>query len=334
MINLPPPASTHQLSTFNRRTGRKVLTLPPQTRREVGTVDGPGYLAKLWLTFPGWFWAHWEPQRAVDQRVLKTLILHITVDEADAPQLSAPVGDLFGNGLCRMASFTASALGMSSGGFYLSLPAPFRRSLRVEIENADPELETDVFLNLLYQRVPALPDNTPYLHAFFGTGRNSGPEPLVLAELDGSGAYLGCTLSCQGEPLNYLSYLEAPEHVYVDDNWTDPQIVGTGMEDYFLGGWYFREGPFAGPDHGVPIKDSLGSSVAMYRIHDLDAIRFQRRFRMTFDSPWAADRLAPFSHSSVAFFLLDQPTAAPEIPGIEDLLCWYRIANSDHPSIP
>lgn len=334
MITLPEPESTHQLTTFDPATGRKVITVDQQTRRDIGTITGPGYGAKLWLTFPGWFWAHWEPDRPVDQRALKTLILNVYVDGADQPQISAPIGDLFGVGLCRMTSFAASPLGMSSGGFYLNLPMPFRHSLRVEAHNADPDHPTDLFVNLLYQRVRSLPDDTPYLHAFFNTGRNQGPEPLLLAELQGAGRYLGCTLSCQGERHNYLSYLEAPEHVFIDDNWSTPQLVGTGMEDYFLGGWYFREGPFIGPDHGVPVKDTLDSSVAMYRIHDLDAIHFRRRFRMTFESPWPADRLAPFAHSSVAFFLLDRPTPAPAIPSVDELLCWYRTTHTDHQSIP
>ncbi|SDS68616.1 Protein of unknown function [Microlunatus soli] len=311
-----------------------MLTLEPLTRADVGTITGPGYVAKLWLTFPGWFWAHWEPERPVDQRVLKTLIVNVYLDGAEQPQISAPVGDLFGIGLCRMASFAANAFGMSSGGFYLNLPMPFRSSLRIEVRNVDPDFATDVFCNVLYQRVDELPDDVPSLHGFFHTGRQSGSEPLLLAELTGSGRYLGCTLSCQGERPNYLSYLEAPEHVFIDDNWTAPQIVGTGLEDYFLGGWYFREGPFIGPSHGVPVKDTLDSSVAMYRMHDLDAIRFDRRFRMTFESPWDADRLAPFAHSSVAFFFLDHPQAAPSIPLLDELLCWYRTVDSDHQSIP
>src|SRR5690606_25233912 len=102
----------------------------------------------------------------------------------------------------------------------------------------------------------------------------------------GKGMYVGCTLSCQGESLNYLSFLEAPEYVYVDGE-TVPRIVGTGLEDYFMGGWYFREGAFAGPHHGVPVKDSLRSAVAMYRVHERDAIHFGRRLRFTFQNPWS-----------------------------------------------
>lgn len=325
--------STHQITTYDPDERNKVIRLPAGARRDVGVATGPGYVAKLWLTFPGWFWAHWEPERPVDQRILKSVIVHITADGAAEPQISAPVSDLFGLGLCQVTNLTGLHLGMSSGGFYLSLPMPFRESLRIEIENVDRELETDVFMNVLYQRVPELAENAPYLHAFFQTGRNPGGEPLRLIDVEGAGSYVGCTLSCQAEDRNYLAYLEAPEHFTLDDEPT-PRIIGTGLEDYFLGGWYFREGTFIAPHHGVPIKDALDSSVSMYRFHDLDAVHFDRRLIMTFEHPWAADRLRPFAHSSVAFCYLDQPVAAPRVPDFADLHCWYRIRDTDHQSIP
>ncbi|HEY0867022.1 MAG TPA: DUF2961 domain-containing protein, partial [Fimbriimonas sp.] len=188
--------------------------------------------------------------------------------------------------------------------------------------------------NAVYQLVERLPEDSPYFHAQFRTGVNPGPEPLEILQAEGAGKYVGCTLSCQGKSANYLSFLEAPEYVYVDDDWEEPRIVGTGLEDYFLGGWYFREGPFVGPCHGVPVKDALRASVAMYRIHDLDAIRFDRRIRFTFQNPWKPERLLPFKFSSVGFAYLDGLAPAPEVPNREELLEGYRIRDCDHQSIP
>ncbi|RYG38423.1 DUF2961 domain-containing protein [bacterium] len=334
MLSLPTPISTGQLTTFNLETRGKTVPIRRGTRVTVGEIDGPGYLAKFWITFPGWFWQHWAPDQPVNQTILKTLILRIYVDGAEEPQVAAPVGDFFGIGLCEVVSFTAEHIGMSSGGFYCAFPMPFHRSLRFEFENLDETIDTDVFFNGLYQRVESLPEDTPIFHAQFRTGRNPGPEPILIAEAEGKGKFVGCTLSGQGETPNYLSYLEAPEYAYVDEDWKTPRIVGTGLEDYFLGGWYFREGPFAGPHHGVPVKDSLRSSTAMYRIHTLDAIHFDRRFRFAFESPWAAERLLPFRHSSVAYLYLDKPNPVPEVPSREDLLCWLRVRDCDHQSIP
>jgi len=334
MMSLPIPKSTHQLTTFDRSTNQKTVHVAKGGSVTIGEITGSGYIAQIWMTFPGWFWQHWSTDSPISQTILKTLILRITFDGADEPQVAVPVGDFFGIGLCEVASFTSRYVGMSSGGFYCSFPMPFHRSFRIELENLDPFVDTQVFMNVLYQRVVELPSETATFHAHFHTGQNPGFEPLLVADVAGRGKYAGCTLACQGEKLNYLSFLEAPENVFIDDDWVEPRIVGTGLEDYFLGGWYFREGTFAGPYHGVPVKDTLRSSVAMYRLHEIDAIHFDRRFKFVFLNPWQADRLLTFRYSSVAFLYLDIPSPAPKIPPVSDLLCWYRMRDCDHQSIP
>ena len=73
----------------------------------------------------------------------------------------------------------------------------------------------------------------------------------------------------------------------------------------------------------------------MYRAHEADAIHFQKRFRMEFVNPFDPERLAPYAYSSVAFCYLDTPGGqGPGIPERDRLLCWYRVKNTDHQSIP
>lgn len=328
-------ATTHQLTTFDLDTRSKTIFIPRGERVTIGSVEGKGYIANLWMTFPGWFWQHWNPSATITPTILKTLILRIYWDGADSAAVEAPVADFFGVGLCEPANFASKYFGMSSGGFFCKFPMPFRTGFRIEIENLDAETDTGVFLNVLYQLDSALPEDCAYFHAQFHTGRNEGPAPTPIAEFEGRGHFAGCTLSMQGEERNYLSFLEAPEYIYIDDDWEKPRITGTGLEDYFMGGWYFREGEFIGPYHGVPIKDTLNASVAMYRAHETDAIHFQRRFRIDFVNPWEPDRLKPFVYSSVAFAYLDSPAGVhPPMPGRDELLCWFRIRDRDHQSIP
>jgi hypothetical protein len=326
--------TTRQLTTFNLTQKSKTFPVPRGKRVTIGEVKGEGYIAQFWLTFPGWFWQHWKTKAPINQSILKTLILRIYFDGAEQPAVATPVGDFFGAGLCEVASFASQYFGTSSGGFFCKWPMPFRRSFRVEVENLDPEIDTEVFCNVLYQLAP-VPAGVGYFHAQFNTAFNKGPDPVKIAEVKGRGHYAGCQLYMQGEERNYLSFLEAPEHVYLDNDWEVPRITGTGLEDYFLGGWYFREGTLAGPYHGVPIKDTFNSSVAMYRVHENDAIHFKERLRFAFVNPWSPDRLKPFCFSSVAFLYLDKPEGqGPAIPSAKELMCWYRIRNIDHPSIP
>ena len=323
----------HQANTYDGDLAKAFQVARDQTTT-LAAVSGRGYIAQLWLKFPGWFWRNWLPEAPVCPSILKTLVLRIYWDDAEKPAVESPVGDFFGVGLCETANFTSRYIGMSSGGFYCSFPMGFQTGFRIDIENRDRDTDTEVYANILYQLTDDLPADFGYFHAQFNTGDNPGPESLHLAEADGRGHYAGCTLSMQAKEMNYLSYLEAPEYIYIDDDWNEARIVGTGLEDYFLGGWYFRDGTFDGPMHGVPVKDALNSMVAMYRIHEADAVHFQKRFRMEFNVPNKKEA-KPFAHSSTAFLYVDTPEGqGTPVPGVDDLMCWYRIRDRDHQSIP
>lgn len=327
--------TTRQATTFNLDTGGKTFPAPRGQRVTLAEVKGSGHIASLWMTFPGWFWQHWNTGAAISQSILKTLILRIYWDGAARPAVECPAGDFFGLGLCEAGNFASSRFGLSSGGFFCKFPMPYRKSFRIEVENLDEAIDTVIFMNVLHQEHAAVPEEAGYFHAQFNTGRKAGSEPLWVGEWRGRGHFAGLTLAMQGEDRNYLSFLEAPEHIHIDDDWDRPRITGTGLEDYFLGGWYFREGTFAGPHHGVPSKDTLNASIAMYRIHEDDAVRFRRRFKMGFVNPWSPDRLRPYAFSSAAFAYVDTPEGqgAP-LPGRDGLLCWHRTRNTDHQSIP
>jgi len=325
---------TRQLTTFDLAKRSKTVAVPRGKRVVIGEVKGQGYITQLWLTFPGWFWAHWQPNGPVSQTILKTLILRIYWDGESSPAVQAPIGDFFGNGLCEISNFTSKYFGMSSGGFYCKFPMPFQKGFKIELENLDEQIDTDIFSNVLYQLTAKSVKDLGYFHADFHTASNPGPDPIDILEAKGKGHLVGCVLSAQGTSKNYFSYLEAPEYIYVDDDWKKPRIVGTGLEDYFLGGWYFREGTFTGELHGVPSKDVLNGSIAMYRAHEADAVHFKKRIRFQFVNPWAPDRLKPFVWSSVAFYYLNSPKGTgPKIPDRKDLLC-YRIRDTDHLSVP
>lgn len=324
---------THQVNTYDGDLDKAFKVARGQTT-VLADVQGHGYIAQFWLNFPGWFWRNWQPEAPVCPSLLKTLIIRIFWDDAEKPAVESPVGDFFGIGLCETANFTSKYFGMSSGGFYCSFPMGFTSSFRIEVENRDRDTDTEVYANILYQLTDDLPTEFGYFHAQFNTGHNSGPEPLHLAQATGRGHYAGCTLSIQAKAQNYLGYLEAPEYVYIDDDWNTARIIGTGLEDYFMGGWYFRDGCFHGPLHGLPVKDALNSMVAMYRVHEADVVRFQKRFRMEFNVPNKKEA-KPFAHSSTAFLYVDTPEGSGrELPSVDELLCWYRVRDRDHQSIP
>jgi hypothetical protein len=329
--------TTRQLSTYNHRTSTKTVSIDRGQTVVVGEVRATGTIQTLWITFPGWFWQHWNVNAPISQTILKTLILRIYWDGESAPAVESPVGDFFGNGLCQTPNFAAKYFGMTSGGFFCRFPMPFRKGFRIELENRDKIIDTVVFANILYQEVDELPPEAAWFHARFGTGVCDGTRPLQAASVQGRGHWAGINLSMQCKVKNSLHFLEAPEVVYIDDDWESPRYTGTGMEDYFLGGWYFREGEFTGPLHGVTTKDPFRSSVSMYRVHEADAVRFRKRLRWEFFHPIDASHYAgkPVAWSATSFLYLDTPRGAGEgIGSAKELLCWYRIRDCDHVSLP
>jgi hypothetical protein len=326
--------TTRQLTSYNPEHKIKHLRIPHGTRLSLPAVTGQGYIAQFWITFSGWFWQWWNGANPISQTILKTLILRIYWDGEANPAVQTPAGDFFGNGLCEISNFTSRYFGMSSGGFFCKFPMPFAKGFRLEFENADPKIDTEIFVNVLYQLGEA-PAHTGYFHTQFRTGINQGYDAVPVLEAEGRGHFVGCTFSAQGEQSNYFGFLEAPEQVYLDDAWEKPAFFGTGLEDYFLGGWYFREGPFIGELHGVTSKNTLNSSIAMYRTHEADAIRFRRRIRFEFYNPGKPAGLKPFMYSSAARYYLDTPAGRePAIPAAAELTRWYRIINTDRVSIP
>jgi len=154
--------TTHQLTTFNLEKNTKTIAIPHGQKITIGEVEGQGCIKQLWLTFPGWFWQHWNVNEPISQTILKTLILKIYWDESDTPAVQCPIGDFFGNGLCEISNFTSKYIGMSSGGFFCKFPMPFKNGFRIEIENMDEIIDVDVFMNVLYQVEDSPPENAGY----------------------------------------------------------------------------------------------------------------------------------------------------------------------------
>src|SRR5581483_8453662 len=174
--------TTRQATTFNLEKKGKVIAVPRGKRQTIAEVEGQGYIAQFWMTFPGWFWQHWNTGEPVNQSILKNLILRVYWDGAKEPAIAAPVGDFFGAGLCQVVSFSSRYFGTSSGGFFCKWPMPFRKGFRIEAENLDPAIDTAIFSNILYQLTPGLANDIGYFHAQFNTAKNPGPDPVPIAQ--------------------------------------------------------------------------------------------------------------------------------------------------------
>lgn len=327
-----------QLTTFNSDSKQKAFPIQPGERKIIAQYNKPGIITRLWMTMSGWFWENWDvrEEKWPDTSILKKLILRIYWDDNDFPSVEAPIGDFFGIGHCEFKHYVSKYLGMSSGGFYCYLPMPFNK-VKIEVENLHDKSIPHLFLNANYTSYDVLPDNAGRLHCMYNAGTNAGSEPQYIIKTKGKGHFVGCCLSMQSWLPNYLGYLEAPEYIYIDYNFEQkvPSIVGTGLEDYFNGGWYFRDGEFNAPLHGVPLKDALRSMISMYRFHENDVICFDKSFVMMFQSPRPPEHTREYKFSSTAYWYQQKASELLfKLPHKDKLVDWYRIRDTDHQSIP
>lgn len=73
------------------------------------------------------------------------------------------------------------------------------------------------------------------------------------------------------------SYLEGDERIYIDGD-THPTHYGTGVEDFYNGGFYFDQGDLSMPLHGSPYhfdESATKSVTSAYRFMLTDGIEFQ-----------------------------------------------------------
>lgn len=113
--------------------------------------------------------------------------------------------------------------------------------------------------------------------------RNENHEAKPLEEFDlcdvkGRGALFQVAIAGKSSK---LSYLEACIRAYLGEG-KEPLFLSSGLEDYFLGTYYFDTGRFHGDTAGLTHFDPKGNkSFSAYRFHDEDPIFFQDGLRLT-----------------------------------------------------
>lgn len=77
-----------------------------------------------------------------------------------------------------------------------------------------------------------------------------------------------------------FTYLESCVRAYVDGA-GEPLMMSSGLEDYFLGTYFFNRGLYYTDVAGLTHKDDENHSFSAYRFHEEDPLFFQRGLRLT-----------------------------------------------------
>jgi hypothetical protein len=102
-------------------------------------------------------------------------------------------------------------------------------------------------------------------------------EEFDLCDVEGRGALYQVAIAARGDK---LTYLEACIRAYLGKSKT-PLMLSSGLEDYFLGTYYFDTGKFHADMAGLTHFDKEAGSFSAYRFHDEDPVVFQNGLRLT-----------------------------------------------------
>lgn len=256
-------------------------------------VDGPGLISRIWFTID-----------SRDPHFLRRILLRMYWDEEENPSVEVPVGDFFGCGY-EYRHYTSHYLGMSSGGYYCYFPMPFNKSARIEVVNETGEEVYAFYYHINYFdfELPFAPD-IAYFHSQWSRDiRTNTAENYVVLDARGEGHFVGCNIHAEPYSKSFW-YLEGDEMVYVDGE-EFPSTYGTGTEDYFTSGWYYKNGEFAADYHGLILKDEKTMRTVAYRHHIPDPIPFRKSLLFTIEHGHANEEVIDMS--STAYWYQVEP---------------------------
>ena len=259
------------------------INIPVDETAVIANIKGPGLITRIWFTVD-----------SRDPYYLRRILIRMYWDNEENPSVEVPMGDFFGTGF-EYKHYYSQYLGMTSGGYFCYFPMPFRKNARIEIVNQTGEEIYAFYYHInIYQPEKSFKKNTAYFHAFWNRDiKTDQKENYNILEAKGKGHIVGLNMNMQSYN-GSLGYLEGDEMIWVDGE-KFPSVYGTGTEDYFNSGWYFKDGEFSAPFHGLILKDDKKGRIAAYRFHVPDPIPFQKSIKFTMEHGTANESVADYS---------------------------------------
>ncbi|MEZ5966716.1 MAG: glycoside hydrolase family 172 protein [Planctomycetota bacterium] len=245
----------------------------------------------------------------VTPTALRQVLLRIACDDAQRPQVEAPLGDFFGSGP-GINPFESLPMSVAADGkFTCRLPMPFRKGARIELRN----LGATPFACTLRATVAPLADAQTALglHAKWRVDHDldpkGGKEPIDLpyVMVRGRGRLVGAACMLMNpSPIptpggNWWG--EGDEKIVVDED-AAPALFGTGSEDFYNYSWS-RPDLFAHPYCGQPLDTGPGNAgyVSNHRFLVADDVPFARSLWFAMEL-WTHRPLQQLSYGRIAYY--------------------------------
>ncbi len=278
-------AALANLKTFGT-IGKEVTPLTVEKEAELFHHEGKGALTHMWFggSFKGYartrirVYVDGEKKAGIDMELF----------------LGHGIG--FGDASCPWGIGRFGNTGGDSG-IYNTYRIPFGRSVRVTAQLA-PGSEPHPMFWWIIRGTENLPVEIggvrlPEMARLrLRTLENFVARPLeefALCDTPGSGLLYQVTIAAkgarkarkdEGERWKDLSFMESCVRAYMGGD-KEPLFLSSGLEDYFLGTYYFKAGRYYTPVAGLTHFDAKANEFSAYRLHEDDPVFFHQGLRLT-----------------------------------------------------
>jgi hypothetical protein len=268
--------------------------LAPQN---AAVVVAPGHASTLAArTGPGWL-------RGIRLRLPRAAYADVRLRLAFDAQVAVdvPLADFFATAPGASVPARGVLVGEDADGWlYAWFPMPFAHDAEVALAAGDDlAAPTAVDAALSFDMQP-VPDDAGRFSTRLAEDCVDGGTVTLYADR-GAGKLVGIAARYDAGGSSSRAYLEGNERAYVDDA-IAPAWLGTGVEDFHDGGFYFDRGPFAGAAAGATEVDADGTGVtAAYRLLLTDPIIYASALRLTQEAGYSPSLPRPMCARSVAY---------------------------------
>ena len=271
-----------KLKTFGTM-GKEVTPLKGDTEAELFNHSGKGCLTHMWF---GGGWKHCGKTR-----------IRIYVDGETKASIDMELflghGIGFGDDFAPWGTARIGKIGTGTS-VYNTYRIPFGTQVRVTAQRAPDADDAPQFWWIVRgtENLPVtiggvrLPDNAR-LKLYKLEDLTVQPyEEFALCDVPGRGALYQVTMAAKGlrksakDQWKDLSFMEACMRAYKDGE-KEPLMLSSGLEDYFLGTYYFNKGRYATPVAGLTHFNKEENEFSAYRFHEDDPVFFQNGLRLT-----------------------------------------------------
>ncbi len=262
-----------ELQTFGH-VGKQVHPLEAGKEAELLYHKGKGCLTHMW--FGGDF-----------EDFGKTLV-RVYVDGEAAPsiemELMMGIGIGFQDDSAPWGIHRFGKTG-SPSGIYNTFRIPFGKSVRVTAQRAADLSDNPPFwwivrgtenLPMTLANIP-LPENARLRLHRLENYTVQRLQEFDICSTHRPGALYMVAMAAASSNLNYL---EAEMRAYLNGS-HEPLKLSSGLEDYFLGTYYFNRGRYYTPVAGLTHLNPQNNSFSAYRLHEEDPVFYQRGLRLT-----------------------------------------------------